>query len=411
VDADEPHAYLLATRDLAPGRGVTRGPSGDRRGSEACATVLDGATRASIDPAAIDYGFVGAAVDSTLVSADADVAPLLADDSRAPHTIRLVALALVRDRARPALTAGPALVAKGDTCTCAGATHVTGEPKWGALVSYDAPAPRVTHATRAIDLLRAALGDPGAAVRVTRVGSLVVDGLAAYLDGTATRPVAFRVTEAAPVAYPLRALAEACPGAFPAPDVTPSPVDFGVAPYGTEATRRVRVVNRAPFDVEALLGVRTVRVPARSEREVPLVWTPSGDAWACETQTRDEAIRFVPADHARAAVPPEQVARVLETVRTGRPVLTRSERIEAPAARRADDFPAVRDWSCPPDFVPAACRAERPACAVSGAPAACAEVRAETRANGCRFTCRAPDRGICRTDATLECRLRCPGTP
>jgi hypothetical protein len=403
---DEPHAFLLATRDLATGRGVARGPAGDRSGVRGCAAVTATAVARDVDVRAVEYGFVGAAVDATLLSADADVAPLLAEGD---HVIRLVAMALVRDTAHPAITPGPALKPKEGACACGDATHVLGEARWGALVSYEAPAPRVRRATRALDLVRAVLGDPKTHVKVTRLGVLAVDGLAPYVAGRAARPVAFRVTKAAPIAYALRPLADACPNAFPAPDVVPTPVDFGVATYGTEARGTVRVVNRASFDLDALLGVRTVRIAARSETNLPLAWTPTGDAWACETQTRDEAIRFLPSDPSRTALPREQVVRVLETVRTGRPTLTRAEHVE-PTARAAAGA-TERDWACPPDFVPSACRIERSACTVAADPAhavQCADVRASVRANGCHLACKSENGGICRFDATLECRLRCP---
>jgi hypothetical protein len=270
------------------------------------------------------------------------------------------------------------------------------------MVSYDAPAPHVAGSTRAIDLARQVLSDPHVAPHETRVGAMTLTGFAPFLAGRATRPLAVRVTKAAPVAYALRSVEEVCPGAIPAPEVAPSPADFGIAPYGTEARRSVHVTNRAPIDLDAILGERTVRLPARGAIDLPLAWTPDGDAWRCETQTRDEAIPFVPANRGAGPPPHEAIARILETIRTGRPVLARAEPVE-PDPRDRRGGAVSRDWTCPPDFAPDACRAEHPVCA--GHP--CAAVTAETTRTGCHFACRGADGASCRFDAVMECRLRC----
>ncbi len=400
--ADAPHAFLLASRATRPGVGVARTSRGDRFVDRACARVDEGASRAA---AAIDYAFVGMAIDATLVSADADVAPLLSDGGE--HDVRLVAIALVRETAPlAAIHAGPGLDATSIACACGDATHVVGEARWGALVSYDARAPRVSRATRAVDLVRRVLVDPELRVRETRVGVLEVprdDAFAPYLAGRATRPLPFRVKQAEPVAYALRSLDEACPNAFPAPEVAPSPIDFGAVAYGVAATREVRVTSRAPFDVDAVVGARTVRVPARGAVDLPLTWAPDGDAWSCETQTRDEAIRFVPSDPSLHVVPAEQTARVLETIRTGRASVARAEPV-VPDPGAPHDAPTRADWQCPPDFAVAACRVERAACA--GRP--CVEVTSRPEQDGCRFVCRGERGAACRFDAAMECRLRCP---
>jgi hypothetical protein len=397
--ADEAHAYVLATAAMPRKRGVARTENGDRVLAATCAVDRESTPR--LDLATVDYSFVGVAIDATLVSADANVAPLLAEGD---HALRLVAVAFVRDRAPPhALAPSPAVrSARGGGCTCGDATHIVGEIRWGALVSYDAPAPKVDHPTRAIDLARKVLTDPHTHARETRIGAMSLDGFAPFLAGRATRPLAMRVTKAAPVAYALRPIDEVCPGAIPAPEVAPSPVDFGVAAYGTEARRSVHLTNRASIDLDAVVGARTIRLPARGAIDLPLAWTPDGDAWRCETQTRDEAIPFVAATPS-AGPPREAVARVLETVRTGRPSLARAEPVEpSPRDRRGD--PTTRDLACPPDFVPAVCRAEHPLCA--GRP--CASVTGQTTKTGCHFACRGADGAPCRFDAVMECRLRCP---
>jgi hypothetical protein len=191
------------------------------------------------------------------------------------------------------------------------------------------------------------------------------------------------VTDPKPVAYVASPIAELCD--FPAPEVSPSPLDFGVAPYGTEARRTVHVVNRAPIDLRALLGASTFVLPASGAIDLPLRWIPDGDAPGCETQTRDEAIPFL-----RLGGETARTARVLETIRTGRPTVTRAERV-VPTPPKLDLASTARDWTCPRDFVRASCRAEN---------TAAYDVVAEPRGVAGRPT-------LCRFDAVMECSLRC----
>jgi hypothetical protein len=404
---------MRSDRSFGAGIALTRGALGWRSSASRCAVALPG--QASDAPAAagdaVTYAFVGVAIDGTLVSADADVAPLLGAPP-ATHDVRLVALALT-DRPTHAWAAGPALVQKAtdDSCACDGATHFAGDSRAGGALAFAFTAPRLGEHARAIDLVAAALGDPERAVREVNEG-LAIDGVEGVLAGDG-RPLGFHVAAPRAIATDAEPLDDLC--TFATPEVTPSPVDFGVAPYGTPATRVVHVANRSALDLEALVGARTVALPARAAIDLPLAWTPDGDAVRCETQTRDESILFLPAgrDHGRdAAAPSGRRARVLETVRTGKPRVERAERVEVPgrAAREEDKKP--REWSCPPDYEVTACRAENRVCAdgrgcTSGGYGVVAEPRGR---DGCRFACRGPQgsAGLCRFDAVMECALACP---
>jgi hypothetical protein len=411
--ADERHDFLLtAGTPIPPGAGLRRSAEGWRRSGVTCAraSVEEGAkTRAArFDLSAVPYAFVGLAVDSALVSADADLAPLLGVDGPATHQVRLVAVAFARDLAPPAFRATPSLVAssRGDTCACGDATHFAASTKVGALLSYDFQAPRSDAHVRALDFVRAALGAPRLAVHETRLGGLALEGLDRALAGT-PEPLLFHLTRAVPLALEATSLTELCD--FPAPEISPSPLDFGVAPYGTEARRTVHVVNRSPVDLQALLGASTFALPARGAIDLPLHWTPDGDAPGCETQTRDEIIPFLRAgrDPSRTTVSPlPRTARVLETVRTGRPSVERVEPITI-ASGHAEP-PSANDWTCPKDFVRASCSATRLDCGDGGLCDQPAEnVQVELRgANVCHFSCRDPG-NHCRFTARMTCAIRC----
>ena len=404
--ADEQHDVILADgQPISSGAGLVRSAAGWRTIPMACARPASSSGGLAIDAPTITYAFAGVAIDGTLVEADADLSSLLGA-APATHDVRLLAIAFARDPAPPAFEATTSVVAhpQDDSCTCGDATHFAGATKYGAVLSFDLRAPRDATHERAIDFVRRALGDSRFAVHESNTG-LTIDGLASLLDGD-SRPLVFRVRAAAPVAYVASPLADLC--AFPTPEVSPASLDFGVAPYGTEASRAVHVVNRGTVDLEALVGARTIPLPARGAIDLSLRWTPDGDALRCETQTRDESILFVPAHrdpNRDAAAAAERRGRVFETIRTGRPRAEQDERIEATIRRPADYGATVRDWTCPSDFVRASCRVAN---ATEGY-----TVTAEPRgADACHFACTGPNPSktplICRFDAAMECALRCP---
>jgi len=403
--ADEQHDVILSGRRVvSPGAGLRPTAEGWKSTGEACARAA-GRPVPSIDATTIAYAFAGVAVDGTLVAADADLAPLLGAPPSV-HEVRLMAIAFARDLAPTSFESTSSVVvhAADDSCTCGDATHFAGVTRYGATLSLELRAPRDATHERAIDFVRRALGDPRFAVRESNTG-LTLGGLESLLDGD-SRPLVFHLGATAPIAYVASPLEDVC--TLPTPEVSPASLDFGVAPYGTQATRTVHVVNRAAVELEALVGARTIPLPARGTIELPLLWTPDGDALRCETQTRDESILFVPARRdpnrdAEAAV--ERRARVFETVRTGRPHAEQLERVDVTIRRAADYAATARDWTCPADYVRSGCRVENGTDGFT--------VTAETRGDrACHFACSGPPPAktpvACRFDAVMECALKCP---
>jgi hypothetical protein len=419
---DEQHDYLLVdTVSAKLGAGVARTGSGWRPLPLACARQHGPAPAPKLDLGTVDYAFVGVVVDGTLVSADADVAPLLPLlPAGRLHEVRLLAFALVHDAAlSPLEEAGSVVETPSGGCSCGEATHFVGPERYGAFVSFAFQVPGSDRHVRAGDVVRAALGDPRAKVREARRGELVIDGLderaLARAGSKGASPherlegaPAFHVLRAVPIAFSAEPIAELCD--FPAPEVWPSPLDFGFAPYGTEVKRVVHVANRAAVPLRAVLGADTFLVPPSGTVDLTLRWTPDGDAPGCESQTRDEAIPFLRAGVAAEPVP--RTARVLETIRAGPPTAEHREHLDVSGAR-PDYGSTVRDWSCPRDFVRTACRAENAACAdghgcTTDGYAVTAEARGE---NACHFACSGPGSSdppaYCRFDAAIECKIRC----
>jgi hypothetical protein len=396
--ADEVHELVLASPSVASSSALARTPEGLRPLPLACARVRTPPPR--LDLSATSYAFVGVAVDATLVSADADVGPLLARKEPPVHDVRLVALALVRDTSIPTFDRGEALLETASgACTCGDATDFASAPRYGAMVSFAFDVPPRSSKVRAIDLVRAALDDPHVSVRETRVGRMTIDGLARFAAHDVTAPLDFHVTDPAPVAFAVSPLSELCD--FPAPEVSPSPLDFGIAPYGSEARRTVHVVNRSTLDLRALLGASTYLLPARGAIDLPLRWTPEGDAPGCETQTRDLAIPFF---RMQGGTP--HPVRVLETIRTGRATVQRVERVE-PSAPKLDLASTVREWTCPRDFTRLSCRSAN----VNVVGSATVEAQPKGK-DMCHFACQGPagpaPMPLCRFDAEMTCALNCP---
>jgi hypothetical protein len=393
--ADEAHDLILASPSapFEPGAALARAKDGWQLLPSACARAVAGSP--ALDVSDVTYAFVGVAVDATLVSADADVGPLLARPSRGSHDVRLVALAFVGDRAPGTFRRGEALVeTAGGACTCDEATHFAGATKYGAMLSYAFTSPRDDTHVRALDLVRSALGDARVVVRESRAGAMTIDGLARFLAGDPGIPLTFRITEAAPIAYAAAPIDELCD--FPAPEISPSPLDFGVAGYGTEVTRAVHVVNRAAVELRAILGASTYVLPASGSIDLPLRWTPEGDAPECETQTRDETIPFF-----RVGGATPRTSRVLETIRTGRSSAERTERV-VPSPPKLDLASTTRDWTCPRGYVRTTCRADN----TNGGDVV-AEPQGET---ACHFACRGAGSAgpaHCQFDAVMACALRC----
>jgi hypothetical protein len=435
------HDYVLdVSSSFVPGRGLARRDHGPWRAlPTACATPKGTGTE-QVDPAAasaqrgpgdgslaapgravdtttIDFAFVGVAVDDVLVGADAQIAPFLgAGGEASEHTVRLVALAFVRDLDPQFFEASNDVTYAGDGCACGEATHFVGAVKMGGMLAFETTVRAREARGRALDFVKARLRASEASFRQTSVGSLEVDGLEAQLEGRAPRPVTFRVKNPVPIAYAAYPIHDVCKLAMPAPDVSPALVDFGDVAYGQEQTRLVHVVNRATIDLYAILREQSFAVPALGSLDIPISWRPEGETAGCESQLREETLVFVPRDPSAPVSPKQQTVRLVERVRTGKGAYRRAEPVDSGEARRPDYGKTARDWTCPQDYVVRECRAERRECSGSTRGCTQGEFRfdAQTSGNGCHFGCQGPSSllglstSFCRFQAEMECQLRCP---
>ena len=419
------HEYILdPTSSFAAGRGLERTGSGLWNAvPTACAQPAAAQTGGGdVDAAVIDYGFVGIAIDTTLVGADVDLMPYLsAGGSVGLHKLRLVAIAFVRDKDPQFFEAAGAVEYASAACACGRATHFIGAVKMGGMLSYEMDARAGEVHGRALDFVRAQLAAADAHVSEIRVGGLEVAGLDAML-GAAADPAGsrgshmldFRVSAPVPIAYDVYPLSDVCKFALPEPEVTPVPVDFGEVPYGRSATRLVHVVNRAAIDLTASFNGNSFGVPARGSADLVATWTPSGDVVGCDVQDREESIVFAPSDSGVPVTPKQQTVNVVEHVRSGSATNPQRVHVDTGTHVRPDYDGTARDLACPPDYVLAACKTENAACG-DGASACTSSgyaLTATPTASGCHFACAGPSAWIwpsssCRFDGVMECRLRC----
>ncbi len=425
------HEYLLDPASaMAPGRGVERVDGGSfvvlptRCASERGGSSSNPANPASgrVDAATIDFSYIGVAVDQALVAADADLAPWLSVGGEASERkLSLVALAFVRDLDPQFFSASEDVAFGGDACTCGRATHFVGAVKMGGLISYEMRVRAGELHGRALDFVRARVAAGDARITQTVVGGLEIDGLDVPPDlargsGTATiKPLTFRVKTPVPVAYALYPLGDVCKFAFPAPEVSPETLDFGDVAADREETRLLHVVNRASIDLRATLGERTFAVPALGSVDVPLSWRPSAQTAGCQAAAREDTIQFYPRDESAPVLPKTHSARIVSRVRTGKASIQRHEHVDSGSGRKPDYTSTKREWTCPPDYVVASCRTDKPECGDGRCTTDGYVVNAEPAPNGCRFGCRGPESllpsftsaNFCRFDALMECRLRC----
>ena len=418
------HEYILdPTSSFAAGRGLSRGDDGLWSAiPTACAKPHDGGPAHPVDATTIDVGFVGVAVDGTMLSADVDLGPYFsAGGSAGVHTLRLVAIAFVRDLDPQFFDASDDVTYAGDSaCACGRASHFVGAVKMGGMLSYDVEVRAAEAHGRAFALLSASLAAHDARVRESRVGGLEVDGLDQFMDASgppkSAHPLRFKVANPVPLAYAVYPLADVCKFALPEPQVTPDPVDFGDVAYGREASRLLHVVNRAAIDVVASYHGASFPIPARGSLDIPATWTPEGDGVGCEGVAREETILFEPADAKVPVTPKQQAVRVVERARAGRGTTVERRHADTGAHRSPDYKAAGFDSACPPDYAVSSCRTENAQCGDSGGGACRGEGYALTAVqsgNGCRFGCTGPTSLImpsnfCRFDGVTECRLRCP---
>jgi hypothetical protein len=408
------HEFILdPTSSFAPGRGLQKKDNGlwEAVPTECARTKPRPAPK--VDPETIDFGFVGVAVDSSLVGLDADLTKFFGVGFEvSTRTLRLVAIAFARELDPQFFEASDDVAYADGSCACARATHFVGAVKLGAMLSYETTAAAAEVHGNAFDYFKAKLALKDGTVKERRVGRLEIDDLE-KLDEDSKHPPTFHVKDAVPLAYSVYPISDVCRFALPAPDVAPALVDFGEVPYGAESTRLVHVQNRAAIDLLAIHEGRNFAVPARGSVDVPISWRPRGEATFCESQTREETLLFVPRDDGVAVVPAQQAVRVVEHVHAGKPVLRQVERVDTGDHRKPDYAKTARDTKCPADYAPRACTIENARCADKGG--ACAgegyAVTAKLEGAGCHFACTGPEALLtsqfCRFDAVTECALRC----
>jgi hypothetical protein len=418
------HEYLLdAASSIAPGRGVQRAEGGAYSVLPTkCAQerAASGASDAApkVDASTIDFTYVGVAIDSVLVAADADLTPWLSAGGEASERkISLVALAFVRDLDPQFFGASEDVAFGGEGCTCGRATHFVGAVKMGGVLSYEMRVRAGELHGHALDFVKARIAAGDARVTQTTVGGLEVSGmdkLGTMAVGPTPPTLDFKVKNPVPVAYAIYPLGDVCKFAFPTPEVAPEVVDFGDVPYDKEETKLLHIVNRASLDLRASIGDRTFAIPAMGSADVPLTWKPNGETTGCEIQTRDHTLQFYPRDADAPVVPKMQSTRIVSRVRTGKPTFGRHEHVDTGVSRKPDYAGTRREWTCPDDYAVSACRTEKPQCGDGKCASDGYAVVAEPIPNGCRFSCKGPEgllpglsSNFCRFDAVMDCHLRC----
>lgn len=428
------HEYLLdPTSAMAPGRGVQRFEGGSfsilpTRCAEERGAANASTTTKPVDATTIDFSYIGVAVDSALVAADADLAPWLSVGAAgSERTISLVAVAFVRDLDPQFFKAADEVAFQGDACTCGRASHFIGAVKSGGLISYEMRVRAGELHGTALEFVRARIAAGDARVHQTVVGGLEIEGLDALAPAggaaasSSAKPLTFKVKNPVPIAYAIYPLADVCKLAFPAPEVSPEVLDFGDVPYDREETRLVHVVNRASVDLRATLGERTFAVPALGSADVPLTWRPSGQTTGCHALTREDTLQFYPRDETAPITPKTQSVKITSRVRTGKATYARQEHIDSGTGRKPDYASTKRTWLCPADYVVGSCRTDKAQCGDGKCTTDGYAVNAEPAANngnGCQFGCKGPESllpaissNFCRFDALMECRLRCATGP
>jgi hypothetical protein len=415
------HDYILdPTSSFAPGRGLQKTSSGLWDAvPTACATPHRQTTQGSaVDAQQIDFGFVGVAVDSTLVGADVDLTPYFsAGGSASVHKIKLLAIAFARDLDPQFFDASEEVAFQGAACACARATHFVGAVKMGGMLAYETEVRAGEVHGRALEFMKAKLAASDATVTETRVGGLEIEGLEAAMrggpsGGPSATALTFKVRTPVPIAYSVYPISDVCKFALPAPEVTPIPVDFGDVPYGREGTRMLHIVNRASIDLSISFRGKLFEVAARGSADVPSRWMPEGDALGCEAQTREDTLVFSALDSAVPVVPKQQTVRVIEQVRAGRGVVLKREAVDS-GERKTPDYKATnRELECPRDYVVESCKAVNTDCGDDGCAKGGYAISSTQTANGCRFGCTGPTSMLigthyCRFDAVAECRLKC----
>ncbi|WP_437675640.1 hypothetical protein [Sorangium sp. So ce131] len=460
--SDVRHDYLLDTSSaMVPGRGMSRSAAGvfspvgvacARRKAEVAAPATraaagapagTGAPAAAGAPApapaaaevtgapapgqgerAIDFRYVGIAVDSVLAGADVDLpAYFSAGGTVDKRRLRLVAMALVADEDPQFFEPTEDVVpAPGGGCACGRATHFIGAVKRGAMVAYETDVTAGEAHGTAMGLFKARIAAGDRRVTMTSVGELSIQGVegapvaGAPDGGPAFGALRMEVKKAVPLAYAIYPVADVCRFSLAEPEITPLPLDFGVVPYGATATAQAILRNRAQVDVRVTHGERTVEVPAHGSAELTFSWTPEGNTAACEQQTRRETFVVQPKDPAAPVVPRERAVPVPQQVTTGMPTFSRHEPIATETGRSPDYSRASVDWTCPAGYVVDQCEPQLASCLSSTGSCNAEGYRLTAEATpdgrGCAFRCTGPSSSLwgdhgCTYTAAMVCRLGC----
>jgi hypothetical protein len=411
------HEFLIDPASaLATGRGAQRTADGTYSMLPTRCAAPSAEHTAKVDASTIDFSFVGVTVDRHLVSADTNLGPYLsAGGEHAKHRVSLVAIAFVRDLDPQFFSASPDVTFEGNACACGRATHFIGAVKVGGMLSYEMEATAAEVRGRALDFIKGKLATADARITQTTIGGLEVEGLdGAERPETAGKRLAFRVKNPVPLAYAVYPLADVCKLAFPEPEVTPKRLDFATVPYGQEQTRLVHVVNRASFELSAVVGRRMFSVPARGTADLPVTWEPFGEVTGCEDQAREEVVELFPTDPDAPVTPRAHSTKLELRVRTGKPVVSRSEHVDSGEGYKPRYETTKREWACPPDYQVDRCHIDRAICGDGPCRSQGYAAVAEPTPTGCRFSCSGPTGVIpglsshfCKFDATMDCRLRC----
>ncbi|WP_437287800.1 hypothetical protein [Sorangium sp. So ce406] len=421
-------ALAATSGTAAPGAiGATGAPATTAAPALASATNASAAATGAPAPGAgeraIDFRYVGIAVDSVLVGADVDLpAYFSAGGTLDRRRLRLVAMALVADEDPQFFDPTESVVpAPGGGCACGRATHFIGAVKRGAMVAYETDVTAGEAHGTAMGLFKARLEAGDRRVTMTSVGELAIEGVegapvAGAKGGQAFGALRLEVKKAVPLAYAIYPVADVCRFSLAEPEIAPLPVDLGVVPYGAAGTAQALITNRAQVDVRVTHGERTVEVPAHGSAELTFSWTPEGETAGCERQTRRDTFVVQPKDPASPVVPRERAVVVPLQVTTGMPTFSKHEPIATETGRSPDYGRASVDWTCPAGYVVEQCEPQLASC-LSSTGSCNAEgyrLTAEATADGrgCAFRCAGPSSSIwgdhgCSYTATMVCRLGC----
>ncbi|WP_437733895.1 hypothetical protein [Sorangium sp. So ce1335] len=416
-------APAAAGAPASTGAPATPGAPASAAAPGAPAPATTGAPAPGAGERAIDFRYVGIAVDSVLVGADVDLpAYFSAGGTLDRRRLRLVAMALVADEDPQFFDPTESVVpAPGGGCACGRATHFIGAVKRGAMVAYETDVTAGEAHGTAMALFKARIEAGDRRVTMTSVGELAIEGVegapvAGAKGGQAFGALRLEVKKAVPLAYAIYPVADVCRFSLPEPEIAPLPLDLGVVPYGATATAQALLTNRAQVDIRVTHGERTVEVPAHGSAELAFSWTPEGETAGCERQTRRDTFVVEPKDPSSPVTPRQRAVAVPLQVTTGMPTFSKHEPVATETGRSPDYGRASVDWTCPAGYVVEQCEPQMSSC-LSSTGSCNAEgyrLTAEATADGrgCAFRCTGPSSSIwgdhgCAYTAAMVCRLGC----